>query len=57
MNRYLACSFMPFWAASVTIWVHGVPASMAMKTSGFSAASVVIGSVTVGADGSIVSVT
>ena len=48
---------MPFSAASVMAWVQDVPAVMAMNTSGFSAASVVIGSLTVGADGSIVSVT
>ena len=57
MNRYLALSFSPFWAASVTICVHCVPASIVMNTSGFFAASVVIGSVTVGADASIVSLT
>ena len=56
-NRYLTSSFMPFWAASVIAWVQGVPAIMAMNTSGFLAASVVIGSVTVGAAASIVSVT
>ena len=55
-NRYLVDSCMPFWAASVIAWVQEVPAVMAMNTSGFFAASVVIGSVTVGADGSIVSV-
>ena len=57
MNRYLAWSFMPFWAASLTICVHWVPASIEIQTSGFSAASVVIGSVTVGAEASIVSLT
>src|SRR3954452_25096725 len=57
MNRYFASDFNPFWAASVTIWVHCVPANIVIHTSGFSAASVVIGSVTVGADASIVSLT
>ncbi len=48
---------MPFSAASVMAWVHGVPATMAMKICGFLEARVVIGSVIVGACGSIVSVT
>src|SRR5947199_387207 len=34
MNRYLAEAFMPFWAASFTIWVHCVPASMEIHTAG-----------------------
>ena len=38
-------------------WVHEVPAVMAMNICGFLAASVVIGSVMVGAVGSIVSLT
>src|SRR4029453_8188102 len=53
-KRYFTSSFMPFWAASVMAWVHEVPAVMAMNTSGFLDARVVIGSVMVGADGSIV---
>src|SRR3954454_11840245 len=57
MNRYLADAFMPFWAASFTICVHCVPASIEIHTSGLAAASVVIGSVTVGAAASIVSLT
>src|SRR6478609_2607260 len=56
-NRYLADDCIPFCAASVTIWVHWAPASIEIHTSGCSAASVVIGSVTVGADASIVSLT
>ena len=55
VNRYFTESFMPFSAASVTAWVQEVPAVMAMNTSGFFEASVVIGSLMVGADGSIVS--
>src|SRR5690349_13565590 len=54
-DRYLTLSCMPLLAASVTAWVHDVPASMAMNTSGFLAARVVIGSVIVGADASTVS--
>ena len=46
---------MPFCAASTTAWVQNVPATMSMNTSGFFAASVVIGSVIVGACGSTVS--
>src|SRR5688572_27415922 len=56
-NRYLTDSFMPFSAASVTAWVQEVPAVMAMNTSGSFEPSVVIGSLIVGADGSMVSVT
>jgi hypothetical protein len=55
MNRYLASSFIPFWAASVTICVHCAPASIENQTSGDLAARLVTGSVTVGADASIVS--
>ncbi|MEZ5407737.1 MAG: hypothetical protein R2761_06915 [Acidimicrobiales bacterium] len=40
-------------AASVMAWVHEVPAVMAMNTSGFFDASVVIWLVMVGAVGSI----
>src|SRR5215212_10162686 len=56
-NLYFTCSFMPFWAASVVTCEHGVPTTPAMKTSGFWAVRVVIGSVTLTADGSILSVT
>src|SRR6476469_8977613 len=28
MTRYLASDLSPFWAASFTIWVHWVPASI-----------------------------
>src|SRR5690348_6102761 len=49
-KRYLVLSCMPLLAASMMAWVHGVPATMAMNTSGFFDASVVIGSVTVGAE-------
>ena len=48
---------MPFCAASVMAWAHGVPVSISMKTSGFFDASVVIGSVTVAACGSTNSTT
>ena len=51
----LAVPFMPFCAASVMAWVHDVPAVIAMNTSGFLAASVVISLVMFGAVGSIVS--
>ena len=57
MNRYLALDLRPFCAASLTIWVHCVPASIVIHTSGFCAVSVVIGSVTVGAAASFVSLT
>src|SRR5215207_2922934 len=56
MNKYFACSLSPFSAASMRIWVQVTPAVMPINTSGAPAASVVIGSLTVGADGSIVSV-
>src|SRR5688572_13658039 len=55
-NLYLVASFMPFSAASVVTWEHGVPTTAPMKTSGSCAASVVIGSFTEDADGSIFSV-
>src|SRR5262245_54352043 len=55
VNRYLAVLSMPFWAASTMIWVHCAPASMEMNTPGDLAGTVVIGSVTVGAPASIVS--
>src|SRR3954453_10907159 len=55
-KRYVTLSCMPFCAASVTAWVQGVAATMAMKTSGFLEANVVMGSVIVGVEASIVSV-
>src|SRR5687768_10249393 len=55
MNRYFACSLRPFSADSMRIWVQVTPAVMPMNTSGAPAAKVVIGSLTVGVDGSIVS--
>ena len=49
MNRYLVCSFMPLLAASLMIWGQWVAPVIVMNTSGFFDASVVIGSMTVGA--------
>src|ERR1043165_4282482 len=56
-HRYLTDPCMPLLAASITACVQNVPATSAMKTSGLSAASVVMASVIVGACGSIDSVT
>src|SRR3954447_24057340 len=56
-HMYLTLSCIPFCAASTTDWAQNVAATMPMKMSGFFDASVVIGSVTVGACASTVSLT